>query len=68
VAHVDPRQAIGDLHQRRTLRIAGVRQREADNIRAASRRTGGKVSGPGGAAGLLGLKSTTLASWKALRL
>jgi transcriptional regulator with GAF, ATPase, and Fis domain len=41
---------------------AEMRQVEADNIRAALRATGGKVSGPGGAAELLGLKPTTLAS------
>jgi transcriptional regulator with GAF, ATPase, and Fis domain len=41
---------------------AQIRQIEADNIRAALKATSGKVSGPGGAAQLLGLKSTTLAS------
>ncbi len=41
---------------------AQIRQIEADNIRAALRAAGGKVSGPGGAAELLGLKSTTLSS------
>jgi transcriptional regulator with GAF, ATPase, and Fis domain len=41
---------------------AQIRQLEADNIRAALRVTNGKVSGPGGAAQLLGLKPTTLAS------
>lgn len=35
---------------------------ERDNLRAALRHAGGKVSGPGGAAELLGLKPTTLAS------
>lgn len=39
-----------------------IRQIEADNIRAALKATNGKVSGSGGAAQLLGLKSTTLAS------
>ncbi|WP_207456124.1 sigma 54-interacting transcriptional regulator [Azospirillum sp. SYSU D00513] len=38
------------------------RERERANIMAALRRTGGKVSGPGGAAELLGLRPTTLAS------
>jgi transcriptional regulator with GAF, ATPase, and Fis domain len=42
---------------------AQIRQREAENIRAALKATNGKVSGPGGAAQLLGLKPTTLASW-----
>jgi formate hydrogenlyase transcriptional activator len=41
---------------------AEVRQLEADNIRAALRQANGKVSGPGGAAELLGLRPTTLAS------
>jgi transcriptional regulator with GAF, ATPase, and Fis domain len=46
----------------RVLTDAEVRGLEADNIRAALRRTGGKVSGAGGAAELLGMKPTTLAS------
>jgi transcriptional regulator with GAF, ATPase, and Fis domain len=41
---------------------AKSRQLEADNIRAALKTANGKVSGPGGAAELLGLKPTTLAS------
>jgi transcriptional regulator with GAF, ATPase, and Fis domain len=41
---------------------AEIRQLEADNIRAALKAANGKVSGPGGAAELLGLKPTTLAS------
>src|SRR6266404_5877684 len=41
---------------------AEIRQLEADNIRAALKAANGKVSGPGGAADLLGLKPTTLAS------
>ena len=44
------------------LTDAEVRRLEADNIRAALRRTEGKVSGAGGAAELLGIKPTTLAS------
>jgi transcriptional regulator with GAF, ATPase, and Fis domain len=39
-----------------------IRQLEADNIRAALKAAGGKVSGPGGAAQLLGTRHTTLAS------
>jgi len=39
-----------------------IRQIEADNIRAALKAANGKVSGPNGAAQLLGVKSTTLAS------
>jgi DNA-binding NtrC family response regulator len=46
----------------RVLTDAEVRRLEADNIRAALQRAGGKVSGPGGAAELLGIKPTTLAS------
>jgi transcriptional regulator with GAF, ATPase, and Fis domain len=41
---------------------AQIRQIEADNIRVALKAANGKVSGPGGAAQLLGLKPTTLAS------
>jgi transcriptional regulator with GAF, ATPase, and Fis domain len=41
---------------------AEIRKIEADNIRSALRATNGKVSGPTGAAALLGLKPTTLAS------
>ena len=41
---------------------AQIRRLEADNIRAALMAANGKVSGPGGAAHLLGLKPTTLAS------
>jgi transcriptional regulator with GAF, ATPase, and Fis domain len=41
---------------------AQIRQLEADNIRAALKAAGGKVSGPGGGAQLLGMKPTTLAS------
>jgi transcriptional regulator with GAF, ATPase, and Fis domain len=46
----------------RVLTDAEVRRLEADNISAALRRTTGKVSGPGGAVELLGIKPTTLAS------
>ena len=41
---------------------AQIRQIEVDNIRAALKAANGKVSGSNGAAQLLGLKSTTLAS------
>jgi transcriptional regulator with GAF, ATPase, and Fis domain len=44
------------------LTDAEVRRLEADNIRAALRQARGKVSGTGGAAELLGIKPTTLAS------
>ncbi len=46
----------------KVLTDAEMRLLEANNIRAALRRAGGKVSGPGGAAELLGIKPTTLAS------
>ena len=53
----------------RVMTDAEVRQLEAGNIRAALKRTGGKVFGAGGAAELLGVKPTTLASRiKALRI
>lgn len=41
---------------------AQIRQLEADNIHAALRAANGKIAGPGGAAQLLGLNPTTLAS------
>ena len=46
----------------RVLTDAEVRHLEAENIRAALRQAGGKVSGAGGAAELLGIRPTTLAS------
>jgi transcriptional regulator with GAF, ATPase, and Fis domain len=52
---------LGDHHDR-VLTDADMRRLEADNIRTALRQTHGKVSGPGGAAELLGIKPTTLAS------
>jgi len=48
---------------------AELKQRERESITAALAQTGGKVFGPNGAAALLGMKPTTLASRiKALRL
>jgi DNA-binding NtrC family response regulator len=44
------------------LTRAELKQREAKNITAALQQTGGKVFGAGGAAELLGMKPTTLAS------
>lgn len=41
---------------------AQIRQIETDNLRAALKAANGKVSGPGGAAELLGLKATTFTS------
>ena len=51
--------AVGD---ERVLTDAEVRELEANNIRVALRQAKGKVSGSGGAAELLGVKPTTLAS------
>jgi PAS domain S-box-containing protein len=41
---------------------AELKRQERDAVAAALKQTGGKVSGPGGAAELLGMKPTTLAS------
>ncbi|QDV39423.1 Formate hydrogenlyase transcriptional activator (plasmid) [Tautonia plasticadhaerens] len=61
-ASPQPRPAPPRDHDDRVLTDAEVRRLEADNIRAALRRAAGKVSGPGGAAELLGIRPTTLAS------
>ncbi len=55
-----PEQAAVDSE--RILTDAQLRKLEADNIRAALKAASGKVYGPGGAADLLGIKPTTLAS------
>jgi transcriptional regulator with GAF, ATPase, and Fis domain len=55
-----PETLIADADRVRT--DAEIRQLEADNIRAALKAANRKVSGPGGAAELLDLKPTTLAS------
>jgi transcriptional regulator with GAF, ATPase, and Fis domain len=39
-----------------------MKRQERETIISALKRTSGKVSGPGGAAELLGMKSSTLAS------
>jgi transcriptional regulator with GAF, ATPase, and Fis domain len=44
------------------LREADLRERERANLLAALERSGGRIYGPSGAAALLGLKPTTLAS------
>jgi formate hydrogenlyase transcriptional activator len=46
----------------RVLTDAEMRRQETDNIREALRQTGGKVSGAGGAAELLEINPSTLAS------
>jgi transcriptional regulator with GAF, ATPase, and Fis domain len=61
-ASPEPRPSPLPDHGDRVLTDAELRRLEADNIREALRRTAGKVSGPGGAAELLGIKPTTLAS------
>jgi transcriptional regulator with GAF, ATPase, and Fis domain len=50
----------GDEHV--PLTRAAMRRQERENLARALAQTGGKVSGPGGAAELLGMKPTTLAS------
>jgi transcriptional regulator with GAF, ATPase, and Fis domain len=55
-----PEALVTDADSVRT--DAQIRQLEAENIRAALKAANGKVAGPGGAARLLGLKPTTLAS------
>jgi transcriptional regulator with GAF, ATPase, and Fis domain len=58
-----PQRARAEVTAATAVRTdAEMRQLEADNLRAALQAAGGKVSGPGGAAELLGLKPTTLAS------
>jgi transcriptional regulator with GAF, ATPase, and Fis domain len=59
---VRPEQPAPPPAAGRVLTDAEVRRLEADNIRAALRQARGKVSGPGGAAELLGMRPTTLAS------
>jgi transcriptional regulator with GAF, ATPase, and Fis domain len=46
----------------RVMTDAELRRLEADNIRAALAKSGGKIYGPDGAAALLGMRPTTLAS------
>ena len=60
VAPVHSTQASPEQEQ--VLTAVELKRFEADNIRRALRQTRGKVSGEGGAAELLGMKPTTLAS------
>jgi len=63
VAHADESAAPA------VLTYDELKRRERDNILAALRQAGGQVSGPGGAAQLLGVRPTTLASkMKAMRI
>ena len=51
------------------LTRAELKQRERESLTAALAKTGGKIFGPDGAAALLGMKPTTLASRiKSMRL
>src|SRR5271156_354251 len=57
VAHTTPTASPPALPTRKELK-----RQERDSIAAALKETGGKIFGPGGAAELLGMKPTTLAS------
>ncbi len=60
---VEPGSAAGgDGGRRRVLSEAEMRRIERENLCAAVRASGGRVYGEGGAAHLLGIKPTTLAS------
>lgn len=60
--HNAPKSAAPPTESAIVRTDAQIRQLEAENIRAALKVAAGKVSGPGGAAELLGIKPTTLAS------
>ncbi len=55
-------QAVADGGENRVLTETEMRLFEAENIRRAVKQTEGRISGAGGAAELLGIKPTTLAS------
>jgi transcriptional regulator with GAF, ATPase, and Fis domain len=57
-----PRAGAPSAAPGRVLTDAEFRELERENVRAALRRSGGKIYGAGGAAALLGLRPTTLAS------
>lgn len=64
-----PAKIIADAGSTRIRTDLEIRQIETENIQAALKASGGKIYGSGGAAELLGLKPTTLASRiKALRI
>ncbi|WP_372894354.1 sigma 54-interacting transcriptional regulator [Stieleria sp.] len=54
--------ATEPVEDERVMTVAELRELETNNIRRALSQTKGKVSGAGGAAELLGMKPTTLAS------
>ncbi len=53
---------LPDADTERVISEAEMRRREKENLVAALKAAGGRVYGEGGAAGLLGIKPTTLAS------
>ncbi|HMP77361.1 MAG TPA: sigma 54-interacting transcriptional regulator [Kiritimatiellia bacterium] len=55
-------EAVVAVDDDRVWSAAELAEREAANMKRALARTGGKISGPDGAAALLGLKPTTLRS------
>jgi transcriptional regulator with GAF, ATPase, and Fis domain len=57
-----PRDVPADSTGTLLLTRAGLKQRERESLSAALAQTDGKIFGPGGAAALLGMKPTTLAS------
>jgi transcriptional regulator with GAF, ATPase, and Fis domain len=57
-----PPSSQSETMDRPVLTRAELKQRERESIRAALAQTKGKIFGPGGAAELLGMKGTTLAS------
>lgn len=59
---VDLRTPEKDLSEREIISAEEWKRREKQNIIVALRQTGGRISGPHGAARLLGIKPTTLAS------
>ena len=61
-AQAQPQRTEAIARSERVLTDAQVRRLEHDNIRAALKAAGGKLSGAGGAAEQLGLKPSTLAS------
>jgi transcriptional regulator with GAF, ATPase, and Fis domain len=61
-ALAQPRRASVSAQDEAILSEAQLRERERANLEAALRQTRWKISGPGGAAELLGIRPTTLAS------
>jgi transcriptional regulator with GAF, ATPase, and Fis domain len=57
-----PKSTVVPANPERVLSDAEIRALEAENLRAALRAANGKIYGPDGAAALLGVKPTTLAS------